>query len=429
MAGSSQTEPNQDQTAAPLGVSAMSDEFVKCPHAYYQSALSTAPVFQDQETGMYWIMRHDLIKQVAKDTETFSSRIDVIADVYKDGMDPEVAEIRGGGVTRIATLLTQDPPEHRTYRDLVNMTFAMDKVLAMRPYMAEIANSLIDEFPKDGPVEFISAFAAPLPVTIIADQLGVPRERADNIKDWSDAIVDLLGQVGDREHQIDCARRERASSDYLFSEVERCRKDPKQNIISDLCTLTYHPLDGEPRPLNDEELISILTQLMVAGNETSTNTIAGGMWYLAQDPDLLAQLRDGDERTMKVFVEEILRIWSPNQGQFRRTTRDVDVEGVIIPKGAMVHLRYGAGNFDDSVFTDPETIDLSRPKPRQHLTFGTGIHTCVGAPLARQEILTGFQVLLDRFNRFELAEDPADLSVHRHYNLRGLTKLHINCIE
>lgn len=130
---------------------------------------------------------------------------------------------------------------------------------------------------------------------------------------------------------------------------------------------------------------------------------------------------------MKVFVEEILRVWSPNQGQYRRVRKDTEIEGVFVPKGAMLHLRYGAANFDENVFGCPETIDLDRAKPRQHLSFGTGIHTCVGAPLARQEILTGFQMLFERFDGFELAEDPADLNVHPSYNLRGPASLMLNC--
>ncbi len=427
MASSTDQKTEHAQPAPALGTSAMADEFLRCPHAYYQQALPQAPVFKDEETGMYWVMRHDLIQKVARDTETFSSRIDVIADVYKDGMDPEVQQIREGGVTRVATLLTQDPPVHGTYRELVNLTFAADKVAAMKPYMVEMANTLIDAFPAGESVEFVSAFAAPLPVTIIADQLGLPRDQAGNIKRWSDAIVDLLGQVGDREHQIDCAKRERESMDYLLEEIARRREDPKRNIISDLCTLTYQPLEGDPRPLNDDELVSILTQLMVAGNETSTNTIAGGMWYLAQDPGLVSRLRDGGSRALLGFVEEILRVWGPNQGQFRRTTKEVELEGVTIPKGAMVHLRYGAGNFDETVFANPDKIDVDRRNARKHLTFGAGIHFCVGAPLARQEILASFEVLLDRFKTFELAEDPNEASVHCHYNLRGLTKLNVRC--
>lgn len=410
--------------AAPLGVSATQVDFLQCPHAYYKTALAQEPVYLDAETGIYWVMRHDLIREIAKDTETFSSRFDVIADVYKDGMDPEVVSIRKGGVTRVHTLLTQDPPLHRSYRDLVNMTFAVDKVKAIKPYMEKVAGDLIDAFPEDGPVEFVSAFAAPLPVTIISDQLGVLPE---NVKSWSDAIADMLGQVGDRDHQIDCATRERAAVDFYTAECAARRKDPKANIISDLCRLTYHPLDGDPRPLNDGELVSILVQLMVAGNETSTNTIAGGMWYLAQNPDLQARLRAGGEKEMKVFVEEILRVWSPNQGQYRRVKKDTEIEGVKVPKGAMLHLRYGAANFDEAVFGCPDEIDLDRNKPRQHLSFGTGIHTCVGAPLARQEIVIGFQTLFDRFKSFALAEDPADLNVHPSYNLRGPASLNLWC--
>ena len=415
---------SKPRDARHLGVSPTHVDFLRCPHAYYKTALTQEPVFLDAETGIYWVMRHDLIRDISKDTETFSSRFDVIADVYKDGMDPEVARIRDGGVTRVDTLLTQDPPLHRTYRELVNMTFAVDKVKAMKPYIEKVASDLIDAFPKEGPVEFVSAFATPLPVRIISDQLGMP---VDKVKPWSDAIVDLMGQVGDRDHQIDCATREKAIVDFFTAECAARRVAPKDNIISNLCALTYHPLDGEPRFLDDGEAVSILNQLMVAGNETSTNTIGGGMWYLAQNPDLQARLKAGSEKEMKVFIEEILRVWSPNQGQYRRVKKDTEIEGVFVPKGAILHLRYGAANFDEAVFDCPETIDLDREKPRQHLSFGTGIHTCVGAPLARQELVTGFQMLFARFDNFELAEDPADLNINPGYNLRGPGTLNLWC--
>ena len=420
-----ESEDGVSSVTPELDFSAMGAEFLRCPHAHYQSALQRSPVMLDPQTGMYWVMGHELIREVARNTEVFSSRIDVVGDVYKDGLDSEVAEIRSQSVPRVATLLTQDPPVHTTYRELVKRLFAADKVAAIKPYMEQLAQDLIDDFPTNGEIEFVQKFAAPLPICVIADQLGVPRDQADNVKDWSDAIVDLLGQVGDREHQVDCAKRERAAMTYLLEEVERCRREPNDKIISLLCSLTYTPVEGEPRLLDAGELLSILTQLMVAGNETSTNTIAGGMWYLAQDPELVTKIRDGGRKACINFVEELLRVWSPNQGQFRRTTTDTELAGVPIPKGAMVHLRYGGANADPAVFEAPEKIDIDRRNARKHMTFGVGTHFCVGAPLARQEILTGFEVLLDRFESFELLEDPEDMAVHPHYNLRGLQRLAI----
>jgi cytochrome P450 len=207
--------------------------------------------------------------------------------------------------------------------------------------------------------------------------------------------------------------------------INERRKKPCNDMISDLVTTEIEdPDNGEVRPLNMEELQSILQQLMVAGNETTTSAITGGMVSLIQHPEQMKALQD-DPGKIANAVEEILRMESPSAGMWRVVKKDSEFHGVKIPKDSLVMLRYHAANRDRELFDDPNDIHIDRKNADDHIAFGQGIHFCPGAMLARKEMNVAFEALLSRLGNIRLVEEKSDLSYWPNIVLRGLKELHI----
>lgn len=199
--------------------------------------------------------------------------------------------------------------------------------------------------------------------------------------------------------------------------VERVRLTPDDSLLS---TLVHAEIDG--RSLNMRELISILWLLFIAGGETTANAIGGGMAILIERPDLIDQIRSDSEK-MDAFIEEVLRIKAPATTMFRRATADTEIGGVAIPENAIIETRYGAANLDPEVFPDPETVDLERANSKAHLTFGSGIHICIGNQLARGELRTAFKQLVDRLDKFRAPRGEDSYTYTSTYVAYGLTEL------
>jgi cytochrome P450 len=383
-----------------------SPEVIACPWAYYAALHAHGGVHQDAETGVWIVAGYRQIQEILRDTERFPAVVDRPA--LRPGGMPEAARAILDSTVRITpTLVGADPPIHTRLRPLVNLVFSAERVERLAPFITEVVDTLIDGFADAGACDAVAAFAAPLPLTVIADQLGLPRDEIWRVKAWSDATIEILGLMGSDDRLIACARLQKESIEFLLQQAEDRRQSPTDSILSDLANVR----DEAGAHLQDNELVSILMQLMVAGNETTTNTIASGLVYLARDPALQSRLRNGDAKDMRIFVEEILRAEAPVQGHYRRAREDVRIGEVTIPAGAVVHLRYGAGNRDEAVFPNAATIDLSRANAPQHLSFGGGIHFCVGAMLARRELAIAFRRLLDRLDDIALAV-PED-GLHR----------------
>jgi cytochrome P450 len=211
---------------------------------------------------------------------------------------------------------------------------------------------------------------------------------------------------------------------YLAERVEERRRDPGDDIMTDLITLTFDAPDGDHRSLTDGEILSILPQLLVAGNETTTNTITSGVALLLEHPDQMAAVR-ADPSLVPKLVEEVLRLESPVQCHFRRATRDTVLGGIEIPSGAGVGVLYAAANRDEHQFGDAARFDVRRDDARTHLAFSQGIHFCVGAPLARLEAKVAFEALLDRLRDIRVAPGRNDFRHVPSFTHRGLRELWI----
>ena len=395
-----------------------SEEVLECPFDFYKLAREEAPVYLLPGTNIYLVTRHADIRAMLKDTRTFSSNFAHL--LSGSGDNAEVIELYKGTIEPADTLLTLDPPRHRVYRSLVNKVFSAKRVEQMHDYIEQIVDELIDGFVDDGECEFIAAFASPLPLMVIADQLGIDRQLLPRFKVWSDSLAARLGGMDSSEDAQDIAIAVREYQVYILAVIAAPRHDPRDDMISDLANAEI----DEGRKLNDAELISIVQQFLVAGNETTTSSLAGGLLSLIQDPEQMRLLREDSSR-MENTVEEILRTETPSAGLWRAVTRDVEFNDILIPEGAMVMLRYAAANRDERVFDDAERFDICRHNADDHIAFGQGTHFCPGAMLARKEMILALNKLLERVDNIQLAEGKNDLTHWPNMVLRGLKALHI----
>lgn len=398
-----------------------SPEVIESPFEFYEAIRREAPVYQLPDTNIYMLSRWEDIRQVTRDTKTFSNDFQELLK----GPEPsaEAAQIYAGGYEQPPTLLTLDPPQHKVYRSLINKVFSAKRVEGMREYIEKVVDELIDGVIEKGECEFVRDFATPLPVYVIADQLGVPRKDLRQIKLWSDAFASRLGGMATTEEEIENARLIVEYQHYMVNIIENRRAQPQDDMISDLANSMIKPPEGE-RLMRNEELLSMIEQLLVAGNETTTSAITGGLLSLIQLSDQLQVLLD-DPGMIDNAVEEILRLESPSAGLWRVVTQDVELQGVEIPEGSLLMLRYAAANRDEKVFEDPDQMDVCRRNADDHIAFGYGTHFCPGAFLGRKEMQVAFARILARLTNIRLADGKNDLTHWPNTVLRGLKELHI----
>lgn len=398
--------------------SLLDPEVMQNPFPLYQWAHANSPVIDLPETGMKVIMGYAMCSEATGRVEDFSNAFNtVLSGALAE--DPEVSGILKEGWPQINTLLTADPPVHTRFRKLVNLAFSMPRVNALEEGIRAKVNALIDGFIDKGECDFVEAFAVGLPVQVICEQLGfAPSEQAD-VKRWSDAFADRLGHMIPRERELECAREIVEFQQQLKVKMDARRANPTDDLLSDVVNAR---LEGET-PLDDAEVMSIAQQLMVAGNETTTHALAGGIVHLAQNPEQQAKAR-ANPALIPNMIEEVLRLDTPTAGMWRVVMRDCELGGYQFKGGSMVMLRYASANRDPAKYPDPDKFDVERSNARTHLAFGKGIHMCVGNMLSRKEMTVAFTALLARLDDIRLKEG-AELKVSPNLLLRGFVEVPI----
>ncbi len=405
-----------DMLALPLAeLSPMSPEALGCPHELNERLRREAPVHHCPHTGIYFVSDYDTITRIAKDYETFSNKF-ALANLGE--IDPRIREVQARGYPPVDTMLTQDPPLHRRYRGLVNQAFTARRVAALAPHIERLCHELIDRFIDRGEAEFIVEFCEPVPMTVIADQLGVPLEDYELFKSWSDGFVAQLSRMASPDEEVEAAKLIVAFQHYFAKRIEERRNNPTDDIISDI----VHAKFENERPLNVPEMLSILQQLLVAGNETTTNAIAEGVLLWIRHPDQFAKLK-ANRDLVPNLVAEVLRLSTPTANMWRVVTRDTELGGMAVPTGSMVQIRFSSANRDETKFAEPHSFDVERANARSNIAFGYGVHMCIGASLARKEMDIAFRVLLDRFDDLQLACAEDELFYAPNALLRGLSAL------
>lgn len=370
----------------------------QCPYELYKALRASAPLYKMPSTGFRLVTNYALAREVIRKPDQYLSSVSPMA-LSDDGIPQEIIDIyEAGGWLPLASCSTSDPPQHPRVRGFLEKLFTAERVRAVTPVIDAIAESLLDELPDQSEVEFVQDFAHPLPMMVIAALLGVPRADIAQFKIWSDAIVEPFSMMASPERHIECARLVVEMQTYFADMVADRQKHPGEDLISE--AIAYRDVAGEPFTM--QELMTIITiDLLASGNETTTAAIGSGMKLLIENPDVAADIT-ADAELIPKFAEEVLRLESPAQGMFRRCAMTSTLAGETLHKGDLLNIRFGAANRDEAQFSKPDTIDLHRAKPGSHLAFGMGRHVCVGAALARQEIISAFRAICQRYDHFEL---------------------------
>jgi cytochrome P450 len=292
-------------------------------------------------------------------------------------------------------IIFEDPPAHTRHRKLVHPAFTNSSIAAMEPWIIEIVLQSIDQLP-DTEFDAVTAFCDQVPVKVIARLMGVPVEEHARFKHWADERTLLVtgkgrpGSTADPERWVAAETANRQLLDYFLTQAGARRAEPIDDLITEIVR-TNVGADA----VSDDTIASMCALLLTAGNVTTTHLLANMLALLADHPDIYRRIRQ-DRSLVPAAVEEVLRLESPVQWLFRRTTRDTDLNGVAIPLGATVVVYFGAANRDSDKYQDPDTFDIS-DRPGRHAAFGHGIHFCLGAPLARLEATVALSALADRF--------------------------------
>ena len=371
--------------------------FLENPYPAYASLRRSDPVHFSAALQAWVLTRYDDCERVLRDPTTFSSSAERATGQLAQTL---LQQRRQFPLGEVPTVLNSDPPTHTRLRALVNRAFTPHTVEDLRPHIEEIAGSLLAEARSGQPFDLVTGFAQPLPIIVIAELLGVPSSDRDLFKRWSNAIA-ATTNVLNPPPVLEAAREATAE---LVAYLDRVVAERRQSLADDLISALVRVEDGGER-LSHEELLAFSILLLLAGNETTTNLIGNGMLALAANPEQAARIRS-DAACLPGAVEELLRYDSPVQGVVRFTTARAEVGGREIEAGATVLAMVAAANRDPARFPDPDRLDVTREDNR-HLSFGRGIHFCLGAPLARLEGEVAFGALLRRFPRLEVAAPGA----------------------
>ena len=384
--------------------------FVAAPYAAYARLREESPVRWFEPSGQWLISRHEDVNALLRDRRLGRSYLHVTThEAMGRSAPPEYQEpfwtLNDNG------MLDREPPDHTRLRRLVSQAFTPRRVEALRPVVQRLADDLVDAFVAKGGGDLITEVAEPLPVTVIAELLGVPEADRAPLRPWSAAICGMYELNPSRGTAEAAVRASEEFSDYLRALARRRTEDPQDDLISALAAV-----DG----LSEDELIGTCVLLLNAGHEATVNVTGNGWRALLHHPEQLSALRE-DRARIGTAIEELMRFDTPLQMFERWVLEDIEVHGVPIPRGSEVALLFGSANHDPAAFADPERLDLTR-RDNPHISFGAGIHYCLGAPLARIELTASFGALLAKAPGLRLAEEP---TYKPGYVIRGLEALQV----
>lgn len=406
---------------------------IACPYPIFSDIRSAGGVVFSEALGAWLITRYDDVRAILRDTERFSSLFptgpqaggqSLMNGIMELMKDPDMAAVLGSvSMTRgrAAVLLNADPPDHRRQRKLVNPAFRPDRLRRFEPLIRSTALDLMadvkEALRRDGEVDMVATFAVGLPMTIIAHALGVPDHDLATFKRWSD---DLVMPVGNHDPSVEQVKgfvlSTKAFNEYFLARIAERKVQPTDDILSDIANAV---IDGEE--LTDDEQLGMLTQFLVAGNETTTKLITNIVRQLAESADLQSRV-NADRSLVEPLVEEMLRVEAPVGGLFRQTKVDVEINGTSIPAGQHLWLLFASANRDECRFAEPDLVDVDRSNVKEHLAFGNGEHFCPGAGLARAEARIATEVVLDHLADLRLSPDN-DYRYGDSFVLRGLERL------
>ena len=381
-----------------------SDKVTQDPYPVYAELRERSPVHHSRLMDAIVLSRYADIDRILRDHARFSVNPDLRTS--RNARYKPTQEER--------SILFIDPPDHTRLRSLVNKAFTRSAINALEPRIREIMGALLDGIREPDGFDLMQTVAIPLPVIVIAEMLGIPHEDRAQFRVWSDQRARLLEPMLTRSERKTAADASKQLSQYFLSIIKSRQGEPRDDILTRLVQA-----EEQGDTLSETEMLNMLRLLLIAGNETTTNLIGNGMLALLRHPDQLQALCD-DPGLIPAAVDELLRYDSPVQMTLRCAVEDCDIDGMAVRAGQDVILLGGSANRDPDAFENPDQLDFNRQK-QEHISFGRGIHYCLGAGLARLEGRIAFEMLLERFGSLRLLTDrPA---FRYSIVLRGLTSL------
>jgi cytochrome P450 len=389
-----------------------SQEFFDGAWDTYRRMQEEAPVYYSEQYDFYALTRHADVALGLKDFETYSSAYGIDLSMVRSGEKPP------------QSIIFMDPPDHRHMRSLLNKVFTPRAIQAQK----EMVIAKVDKYLGKADPEYFDAvqdFSAPFPVEVITTMLGVPEEHAQQVRHWID--VSLTRDPGQVEVGPEGMEANINTAMLYYELVMARRQEPTNDLFSKLIDAEIEHEDGQMRKLDDIEIAGFATLLGGAGAETVTKLVGNAPVVFGRNPEQWQKLQD-DRSKVPAAVEELLRYEAPSQYQVRRSMRDVELHGVTIPAGKPIFLINGAANRDPDAWTDPDKFDVDRDRTEAlNMGFGYGIHSCLGAALARMESVIALEKLLDFMPRFEV--DWANCKRVQMQNVAGWKNVPVRVIR
>jgi cytochrome P450 len=388
--------------------------FVADPYPVYGELRERGPIHYFEETNQWLIPRYQDVSRLLRDRRF--GRTYLHPATHAEMGRPEDLEkahpfwwlIRNG-------ILDMEPPDHSRVRRLVAKAFTPRMVEALRGRIQSFMDGLVDEVQEAGDFDLISTLAEPLPVTVIAELLGIPEADRHHLRPWSAEICRMYELNPTEDDARAASKAATEFSDYLRALIRERHAAPTPDLIGQLVQVI-----DQGDTLTEDEMIGTCVLVLNAGHEASVNVTGNGWWSLFRHPSELARLR-ADHSLVPRAIEELMRYDTPLQMFERWVLEDVEIHGTWVAKGQELALLFGSANRDPSIFDRPEDLDLGR-EPNPHMSFGAGIHFCLGAPLARLELGISFSTILRRLPRLELVAEP---EWKPNYIIRGLRELRV----
>ena len=395
------------------------------PFPAYSHLLQECPIYFDPAIRFFVVTRYEDIRRVLLDPKTFSSAAwqDTAREHFENEQSKQMAErfeLQGGWVP-VPNVASLDDPRHREVRALFEKAFRPARVKEMEENIRLTAASLVDAIVRKGHCEVVTDLSIPFPMTVISSEVGARVEDIWRIKGWMNTLVERVSFFQTPEHLMSSVDHIVEAQLYFKKVVDDLRGNGNVTVLSDLVNTPLS--DGQF--MSDKELITnIMDVIFLAGTETTTNAITAGVRMLCEQPALFDTLRANPAEHMRTFVEEVLRLESPAQGIYRVVTEEVEIHGLKLPPGSVLHLRIGAANRDERKFTCPAHVDLNRKNATVHLAFGSGLHHCVGSVLAKRELYWAFATIVNRFSALRLSTAHGPIAYLQNYMFRSIKALH-----
>ena len=369
------------------------------PFPYYRRLRDEAPAYHNPDLGFWALSRHADVLEALHDYETYCSRYGITLEARSP----------------LPMMITMDPPDHTKMRRLISRAFTPRRIAELEPHIRSLSTRYLDAMVAQGDCDLIGEYAGKLPMDVISRMLGVPDEDQDMLRHWTDLM--LIREEGVPDIPPEGEEAGAHIFEYFLDDVRRKREHPGDDLTSSLLELEVDDVK-----LNDVEIVAFCFLLIIAGNETTTKLLGNALYWLTRFPDEKAKIV-ADPGLIPDAVEEILRYEGSTQLMARTLTRDVEMHGERMTEGSRMLLLLGSANRDERVWDDPDRFDITRDKSTQHLSFGHGIHVCLGAPLARLEMRISLEEIHRRIPDYEVDFDGCE-RIHSG-NVRGYSKVPI----